>query len=69
MPNDSVLSNVAAPGTRVTVSLPALIISLRFCEKGYVCMKGKGNLRIDFILGWIRSLIKSATTRHFFIGL
>lgn len=28
MPNDSALSNVAAPGTRVTVSFPALMISL-----------------------------------------
>ena len=28
IPKDSVLSNVAAPGTKVTVSFPALMISL-----------------------------------------
>jgi hypothetical protein len=31
MANDSALSKVEAPGTRVTVSLPALIISLAAC--------------------------------------
>jgi hypothetical protein len=62
IPKDSVLSNVAAPGTRVTVSLPALMMSL-FAVSG-LFMQGmngweSGYSRINLSFGGICALFKS----------
>lgn len=55
IPNDSELSNVEAPGTSVTVSLPALIISLlQVSQIEPRLHREDQNLRIYLALGRIR---------------
>lgn len=53
IPNDSVLSKVAAPGLSVTVSFPAFIMSLRCCQSENFHMNRESAIRINFIFGRI----------------
>lgn len=63
MPKDSLLSKVAAPGIRVTVSFPALTMSLKGQVSAPTQLRsGSGSLRIDFILSGIGTLQNAFST-------
>ena len=56
IPNDSGLSKVDAPGMKVTVSFPALMMSLRLRVSTTATNAWGDHVRVNLILGRIRSL-------------
>ena len=63
IPNDSLLSKVDAPETNVTVSFPALMMSLFFCQLRVLGLEGGEHSRIDFVFGGIWSHAQQSILR------